>query len=130
MEINSAQQKFEGWAIVNVLGHQQHCGMVTTEYYGGTVLFRVATPELPARELVNEEKHGQSIGGQWIRPGHKVALGAVPASERLIGAGSIYSIEPCSHEKVLEHMREHFNPPVLSQTRPDGTPFVEEPDVF
>lgn len=117
--MNAEQSKFEGWALVNVLGHQSHVGYVTTEYYGSSVLFRVATPELPAQEFVEDEDC--YVSGRWVEKGHKVTIGAVPPSVVLVGAGSIYSIVPATEEKVFEHMRQNFNPPVLSVTAPDGT---------
>ena len=42
------QAKFEGWARVEVMGHQSHTGFVTTEAYGQAVMFRIDTPEIPA----------------------------------------------------------------------------------
>ena len=44
-------KSFEGWAIVDVLGHQRYVGYVTTEAYGAAVLFRVDVPALEAPDL-------------------------------------------------------------------------------
>jgi hypothetical protein len=54
--MNEQQQaQFNGWAKVEVMGHQTHIGFVKTEAYGQAVMFRVDTPELPAREYVLTE---------------------------------------------------------------------------
>jgi len=45
-----AQAKFEGWAVVEIMGHNREIGFVTTEYFGGPALFRVDQPEFPERE--------------------------------------------------------------------------------
>lgn len=36
---------FEGYAIVEIMGHQKAAGYVTTQYFGGTAVFRVVQPE-------------------------------------------------------------------------------------
>lgn len=45
------QAKFEGWAVVEIMGHQKEIGYVTTQYFGPAGLFRVDRPELPEREF-------------------------------------------------------------------------------
>lgn len=47
------QAKFEGWAIVEMMGHRQEVGYVTTEAYGQAVLFRVDSPDIPERDYTN-----------------------------------------------------------------------------
>ncbi len=37
---------FEGYAIVEIMGHQKVSGYVTTQYFGGTAVFRVVQQEL------------------------------------------------------------------------------------
>ena len=44
----ATQSRFEGWAIVEMFGHQREAGFVTTESFGPACLFRVDTPALPA----------------------------------------------------------------------------------
>jgi|SRR5690349_19315516 len=115
----------EGWAIVDVLGHQRHVGYVTTEYYGGTAFFRVQTPARPARERVMEHDYWfDKIGS--VPKGGKVQEGAVEKSERLIGAGSVYAIQPSSEHDVM-CLLESIDPrPVLSATDSDGK-VIEKP---
>ena len=50
------QAKFEGWAIVEVMGHQKYAGFVTTEAYGGAGSIYCITPctEEVARKATEE----------------------------------------------------------------------------
>lgn len=86
------QAQFSSWAIVEVMGHQRFAGFVTTEAYGGAVLFRVDVPEVQGE---TDTETG------LVRDG-------VPGFTKLIGAGSIYCITPCTEEaakKATESMQ-------------------------
>lgn len=61
---------FETWAIVEVMGHRQFAGFVTEQPLGGASFVRVDVP----------------------------AIGDCPAFSKLLGAGSIYAISPCTEE--------------------------------
>lgn len=93
------QAQFNGWARVEVMGHQTHIGYVRTEAYGAAVLFRVDTPELPEREWVLEKPEWGDTG--MIPAGTKVKRSGSPGVSVLIGAGSIYRIVPCSEAAAL-----------------------------
>jgi len=94
------QAQFNGWARVEVMGHQTHIGYVRTEAYGNAVLFRVDTPELPEREYVLDEP--AYVDSRWTPAGAKVQRSAVPGVSVLIGAGSIYRIVPCSEAAAMK----------------------------
>lgn len=99
------QASFSGWAKVEVMGHQSHIGFVKTEAYGGTVLFRIDTPELPARDYVLEEPaYVKLSGGEscYMRRGAKVQREASQGVSVLVGAGSIYRICPCTEAAALK----------------------------
>lgn len=68
--MESEQQKFEGWCVVELFGHQQIAGMVTEQTIAGQGFIRVDVPETSGR----------------------------PGYSRMFGAGSIYSIIPTSEE--------------------------------
>jgi hypothetical protein len=51
-EVEVKQAAFEGWAVVEMMGHRKEIGYVTTQAFGQAVLFRVDIPELPDREFV------------------------------------------------------------------------------
>lgn len=114
------QAKFEGWAVVDVMGHQRHIGYVTTEAYGQAVLFRVDTPELPEREFVLRSPEYASAAGNesgmlrsWCPAGTKVKRGASPAYSHLIGAGSIYQITPCTEEAARLAIEKNSQRPLI-----------------
>ena len=90
------QSKFEDWAIVEVMGHQTYAGFVTTQAFGQAVLFRVDVPELPERDrTLNRAEY---INGVYYESGSVVRESPVPGYSKLIGAGSIYAITPCTED--------------------------------
>jgi hypothetical protein len=70
----SERAVFESWAIVEVMGHRQFAGWVTEHPLGGASFVRVDVPEIEDRGEV------------------------FPAFTKLLGAGSIYAISPCTEE--------------------------------
>jgi hypothetical protein len=100
------QAKFEGWAIVELMGHQREAGFVTTEAYGQAVLFRVDVPEIPEREeiLLRDEWNDRSdngiAAGSYLRAGSKVLRVKIAPRSRLISPSAIYAINPCTEEAV------------------------------
>jgi len=104
------QAKFEGWAKVEVMGHQSHIGFVRTEAYGQAVLFRIDTPELPDREYtLTEPEHA---GGRWCPAGTKVQRAACPGLTVLVGSGSIYRIVPCSEAAAMKAIEQNGRSPL------------------
>jgi hypothetical protein len=112
------QANFDGWAIVDVLGHQRYVGYVTTEAYGAAVLFRIDVPALDPRE--RETKGPEYVGGQYVPAGTKVKEGAVPGYTKLIGAGSIYAISPCTKEAAVTAIEQGHRRPLMEITLPEG----------
>jgi hypothetical protein len=49
--IDQQQAKFEGYALVEIMGHQRVAGFVTTEYFGNVAVFHVVMPEVAAEEV-------------------------------------------------------------------------------
>lgn len=98
--MSEQQAQFNGWARVEVMGHQTHIGFVKTEAYGAAVMFRVDTPELPEREYVLEEP--AYVDGRWTAAGAKVQRSASSGVSVLIGAASIYRMIPCTEDAALK----------------------------
>ena len=94
------QASFNGWARVEVMGHQTHIGYVKTEVYGAAVMFRVDAPQLPEREFVLEEP--AYVDGSWTPAGATVKRAAVEGASVLVGVGSIYRIIPCTEAAALK----------------------------
>ena len=88
------QNKFEGWAIVELMGHQKEAGFVTTEAYGQAVLFRVDVPEIPESEETATRSSWNGVN--YSESEVKVKKEALPARSRLIAPSAIYAINPCT----------------------------------
>lgn len=98
------QAQFNGWARVEVMGHQTHIGYVKTEAYGQAMMFRIDTPELPEREYILREPAYVDTpdGRSWMNEGAKVKRPATPGCSVLVGVGSIYQIIPCTEAAALK----------------------------
>jgi len=114
--MDPTQAKFDGWAVVDVLGHQRYVGYVTTEAYGAAVLFRVDVPALEARERVT--KRPGTVGNRYVPAGSRVIEGAVDGYTKLIGSGSIYTITPCTQEAALKALEAMQARPLMSVALP------------
>ncbi len=103
------QASFEGWAVVEMMGHRREIGFVTTQAFGQAVMFRVDTPELPEREYtLTAPEYAETEPGirQWCAAGTKVKRPATPARSCLVAPGSLYAMNPCSEEAAraaIEH---------------------------
>lgn len=122
------QAVFEGWAIVELMGHQREIGFVTTEAYGQAVMFRIDTPELPEREFVLTHPEWTNIGEDsrtWTPAGLKVKRAASPARSRLVAPGSLYAINPCTEEAARTALEKTSPRPLILIEAPANTPLLE-----
>jgi hypothetical protein len=124
MELNQ-QSKFEGWAIVELMGHQREIGYVTTEYYGAACLFRVDVPDLPEREFILTRP--QWNDGDRLNIGTKVRRAAVAGRSRLLGVGSLYAVNPCTEEAARVAIEEGVARPLIVLELPKGEKLIELP---
>lgn len=105
MTQESAQSNgFEGWAIVEIFGHQRYAGHVSTEAFGTAVMFRVDVPALEAREKVSLRPG--YVGSQYVPAGSLIQEGAVQGYTKLFGVGAIYAITPCTQEAAIKAVEE------------------------
>ncbi len=111
------QARFEGWAIVDVMGHQRYVGYVTTEAYGQAVLFRIDVPALEERVRVTK-RPGHFADRGYLPAGTTVKEGAVAGYSKLVGSGSIYTITPCTKEAALSAVEEMQARPLMSVALP------------
>jgi len=107
--MNQAQANFEGWAVVEMMGHQREIGFVTTEYFGGAALFRVDSPEIPEREYILERPEHTLHENQYVTlpVGSTVKRTSIPAKSRLVSPAALYAMTPCTEEtarKAIEEM--------------------------
>jgi hypothetical protein len=94
------QSKFDGWAVVEIFGHQRYAGYVTTQAFGQAVMFRVDVPPLEERERV--AKSYEWIDDRNFPPGTTVKETAVPGYTKLFGVGAIYAITPCTQDAAVQ----------------------------
>jgi hypothetical protein len=81
--MTETSEKYSGWSIVEIMGHQTYAGFVTEQVVGGAALTRVDVPE------VGEEK----------------------AFTKMFGSAAIYCITPVSEEVArLAALRTHNAP--------------------
>jgi hypothetical protein len=106
--VDQPQSKFEGWAVVEMMGHQREIGFVTTEYFGTAAMFRVDTPEVPERdfELKRPEYVNDATSCRYVPAGSTVRRPALPAKTRLVSPGSLYAITPCTEETAMKAIEE------------------------
>lgn len=91
------QSKFEGYAIVEIMGHQQVSGYVTTEAFGSVVMFRVVQQEIPPTEKLLERT--QYVDGEYCPEGSRVRISRERA-ETYVGVASVYRMTPCTEEQA------------------------------
>lgn len=114
--MSEQQASFEGWAIVEMFGHNKAAGFVTTQQFGQACLFRVDTPDLPERD-VKLNRPGYA-GAEWVEAGATVRRPAEPARSKLIGPGAVYAINPCTEEAVREYLESSRTLPLIVLDRP------------
>lgn len=125
MSMEVQQSRFDGWAIVDVLGHQRYVGYVTTEAFGAAVLFRIDVPALEERE--RETKQPGYVGGQYCPAGTMVKEGAVAGYTKLVGSGSIYTITPCEKDAAMKALEQSQHRPLMVVKMPEGAEYRELP---
>lgn len=118
------QAKFDGWAIVDVMGHQRYVGYVTTEAYGQAVLFRIDVPALEARDRTTV-RPGYDSNGTYLPAGSVVSEGAVDGYTKLVGSGSIYTITPCTKEAALTAVEQMQSRPLMNVKLPPDRALTE-----
>lgn len=108
--MDATQAKFEGWAVVELFGHQREAGFVTTQYYGNAAMFQLDVPELPEREYILERPEwGVS---ELIPKGSKVRKDAVAGRSRLINPSAVYAMNPCTEDAVRKALENGAARPI------------------
>ena len=89
---------FEGWALIELFGHQRESGFVTTQYFGDKAMFQVDVPEIPSRTETTASPRW--IGDVLAPAGSVVECEAIPGRTRLINPGAVYAMNPATEEAV------------------------------
>jgi len=88
--------KFEGYAIVQQMGHKTVAGFVTTRYFGNVAMLHVVQQEQPPEEItIPEDKW---IEGRMVYAGSKVRISRRRA-EQYVAVSSLYAFTPCTAEE-------------------------------
>jgi hypothetical protein len=130
-EADVKQASFEGWAVVEMMGHRKEIGFVTTQAFGQAVLFRVDTPELPERQYTLESPEYASHNGdreRWCPTGTKVKRAASPAKSCLVAPSSLYAINPCSEQAALALIERNVRRPLIALELPEQAALPPAPD--
>jgi hypothetical protein len=135
------QANFEGWAVVELFGHQREVGFVTTQAFGSAVLFRIDTPELAEREYVLQRPayaNTVAANAKYCPAGSKVRRQAVPARTKLVGPSAIYAMTPCTEATAMMAIERSIEPTLillelaeqkaLAVTWPEGVESVDDAD--
>ena len=83
---------FEGWAIIEIMGHRRLAGMVREVDVFGTKMLRIDTVELPAREE------------------REVSYPAQASITQLYSGSSLFSLTPATREACEEVARAQQRP--------------------
>jgi hypothetical protein len=95
------QEKFDSWAIVELMGHRRIAGRVSEQAIGGASLLRIDVPEcpeIPAHEV-------ERWGARHVVP----AQPEIPAYTQFYGVASVYCLTPTTEEiarRVTQQQRE------------------------
>jgi hypothetical protein len=92
--------KFDGWASVEIMGHQRELGLVSTEYYGNQAMFRIDSPEIDQREVTLLDGAYDTTSHQYLNRGSRVLKSHIPPKIRIVGSSAIFAINPMSEEDV------------------------------
>jgi hypothetical protein len=125
------QAKFEGWAVVEMMGHRKETGFVVTEAFGQAVLFRVDTPGLPAeREFVLESPEYAVFNGvrRWCPAGTKVTRAASEPKSCLVAPSSLYAINPCTEAFAMKVIERSVPRPLIVLELPEQAALPAVPD--
>lgn len=88
---------FEGYAIVEIMGHQRAAGHVTTQYFGGVAVFRVVQQEIPDETITLDKD--QWIDGERLYAGSVIRVSR-PRAETFVAASSLYRMTPCTEAEA------------------------------
>lgn len=118
MELSTA--KFEGHAIVEIMGHQVVAGFVTTKAFGATVFFHVVAPEeIGPEETIATRTH---VNNEYLLPGSKIRRKRL-AVDQYVSSTSIYRLTACSAQTAQEQQ------PVITEIlERAAAPQLEAPD--
>ena len=126
LKMQEAQNNYSGWTLVELFGHQQEAGFVTTEYFGTAAMFRIDIPGLEEREYELEKpEYGAHTSYRELPIGTKVKRSAISPRSRLVGVSAIYGMTPCTEEVVKTAIERSIGRPLIVLSLPDKIQLAE-----
>lgn len=115
------QQKFECWAIVEVMGHSKYAGYVSEQAIGGASFVRVDVPEC----IYEEEECAVDERGyaDYSLPRIKSTV-SVPAFTKLLGQSSIFAITPTTEDLARRAAAGFRSRPLNEYDLPERKPMA------
>lgn len=117
--MSEQQETFEGFAIVQIMGHSKEAGYCKTFYFGNTAMLRIDVPELPEREIILPRPEWDAKGNM-IPKGAKVRKDAVQGRTPLLGMQSIFRLDPCTKEVAMAALEAMTPRPIKLLEMPAG----------
>ena len=114
--------KFEGWALIELFGHQKEAGYVTTQYFGDKAMFQVDVPEIAAREeTLTRPQWGET---QLYPAGSVIEKQAIEGRTRLINPGAVYAMNPATEQAVRSAIASSERREIKVISLPEGKQLV------
>ena len=85
----SSAEPFEGWAILEIMGHRQVAGLVREVNVFGAQMARVDIPDVPAVE--ERWSHPEGTPGRYLV---RDTQPAIPGFTQFYGGGSVFCMTP------------------------------------
>lgn len=109
---------FEGWAKIELMGHNTLVGYVTTRYFGPAALFQIDVPGAAEREETLDR--GSFIDDRWCPAGSVVKREAIPSASPMVGPTTIYRLTPCSEPVAMELLKNRVGRAYAIVSTPSG----------
>lgn len=89
---------FEGWALIELFGHQREAGFVTTQYYGDKAMFQIDIPEIEAQQETIERPRWDD--SRLLAAGTVIERASIPGRTRIVNPGAVYALNPATEQAV------------------------------
>ena len=127
MEHDDQKPNFEGWAVVEQMGHNRYAGRISELVLGGASLIRLDVPEIPERvEKYRDWDYGGGVSKAVMK---QRTIPARQAYTKFIGPSSIFAITPCTEEVARAAAEQIREDPISCVTLPEPLQIAAaEPD--
>lgn len=109
--MEAERTEFEGWAVIELFGHQKEAGYVRTRWFGGGALFQIDVPKLEEREYTIERP--EWVDGNFAPAGSVLKRCAREGRTRFVGVSAIYALNPCTEAAAIAMIDQSISLPKL-----------------